>query len=73
MRQAAVKILLFYFAELGGLGGVDVVVTTLAAQFKAAGHDTGIVEVTRGPARKRLLLDRTPVFSITAPDRKSVV
>ncbi|MGE5324562.1 MAG: glycosyltransferase family 4 protein [Actinomycetota bacterium] len=61
------RILLFYFAELGGLGGVDVVVTTLAAQFRAAGHETGIVEVTQGPALRRLLPDRTPVFSVTAP------
>jgi glycosyltransferase involved in cell wall biosynthesis len=61
------KILLFYFAELGGLGGVDVVVTTLAAQFKAAGHTAGIVEVTKGRQTKRLLPDGTPVWSVTAP------
>lgn len=66
------KILLFYFAELGGLGGVDVVVTTLASQFKAAGHAAGIVEVTKRAAKKRLLADGTPVWSITAPSYPTI-
>lgn len=67
LPSSSMRILLFYFAELGGLGGVDVVVMNLASRFNAAGHTTGIIEVSKGPQTKRVLEGKTPVWSITAP------
>jgi glycosyltransferase involved in cell wall biosynthesis len=61
------RILLFYFAELGGLGGVDVMMTTLTTRFRDRGHETGIIEITRGKASRRRLPDGTTVWGITAP------
>jgi len=66
------KILLFYFAELGGLGGVDVVVMNLAAKFRAAGHAAGIVEIVGGEPKKRRLPDGTPVWGVTAPSYPNI-
>jgi glycosyltransferase involved in cell wall biosynthesis len=65
------KILLFYFAKLGGLGGVDVMMTTLAARFRDQGHETGIVEITQGERSRRRLPDGTMVWGITAPSYPS--
>jgi glycosyltransferase involved in cell wall biosynthesis len=66
------RILLFYFAELGGLGGVDVMMTTLTARFKDRGHETGIVEITQGRRSRRRLPDGTSVWGITAPSYPSL-
>lgn len=43
------RILLFHFAELGGLGGVEVVVTQLASAFAGCGHPTLLVELGIAP------------------------
>jgi len=69
---AGMKILLFYFSELGGLGGVDVVVMNLAAKFRAAGHAAGIVEIAGGKPNKRNLPDGTPVWGVSAPSYPTV-
>lgn len=66
------KILLFYFAELGGLGGVDVMITKLADRFRAAGHDPGIVEVTKRPFSRRRLASGTRAWGVTAPSYPSI-
>lgn len=66
------KILLFYFAELGGLGGVDVVVMNLAAKFRSAGHAAGIVEIVDGKPNKRSLPDGIPVWGVTVPSYPTV-
>jgi glycosyltransferase involved in cell wall biosynthesis len=61
------RILLFYFAELGGLGGVEVVVQNLARAFNKSGHQAGIVELARHRRPKRTLPGGIPVWSVTAP------
>jgi glycosyltransferase involved in cell wall biosynthesis len=65
------RILLFYFAKLGGLGGVDVMMTTLAARFRDKGHETAIVEITQGSRSRRHLPDGTEVWGVTAPSYPS--
>lgn len=59
------KILQFHFMELGSLGGVDVVVATLAERFTACGHPTGIAEITKGFKEVRRLPSGTPVWGVT--------
>lgn len=66
------KILLFNFTELGGLGGVDVMVVTLARQFNQAGHAAGIIEIAKGPKPHRQLPDHTSVWAVTVPSRLTV-
>ncbi len=66
------KILLFYFSELGGLGGVDVVVMNLAAKFRSAGHAAGIVEIAQGKPNRRTLPGGTPVWGVTAPSYPNI-
>lgn len=65
------KILQFHFAELGGLGGVDVVVTTLSSQFAQRGHETGVLEIAKQYKPLRRLADGTPVWGVTVPSRLS--
>lgn len=66
------KILLFYFSELGGLGGVDVLVSTLAGQMNQAGHPTGIIEIAKHFKRRRNLPDSTAVWGITVPSHPTI-
>lgn len=66
------RILLFHFAELGGLGGVDVVVSTLARQFRQAGHEAGIIEIGKSFRPKSLMLDGTPVWRVIAPSQPTI-
>lgn len=66
------RILLFYFAELGGLGGVEVVVLNLAEAFVRNGHPTGIVELARQRGPRRALPGDIPVWGVTAPSYPSV-
>ena len=65
------RILLFYFAELGGLGGVDVMMSTLARGFTKAGHATGVVEIAKSYKPRRELADGTPVWGVTVAPRPS--
>jgi L-malate glycosyltransferase len=66
------RILLFYFAELGGLGGVEVVVLNLARLFTERGHPTGIVELAPERKPKRVLQGEIPVWSVIAPSYPSI-
>lgn len=66
------RILLFNFAELGGLGGVDVVVSTLARKFREAGHQAAIVEIGNSYKPRSLSSDGTPVWRVTAPSYPTI-
>jgi glycosyltransferase involved in cell wall biosynthesis len=61
------KILLFYFCELGGLGGVEVAVRLLAGAFTERGRPSGIVELTEQWKPQRLLPSGIPVWGVSAP------
>src|SRR5690349_8575003 len=63
------RILLFYFSELGGLGGVDVMMSTLGTAFADAGHPTGIVEIARSFKPRRVLSNGLPVWGVTVASR----
>lgn len=65
------KVLEFHFAELGGLGGVEVVVTTLSRQFTQSGHETGVVEIAERFKPLRRLSDSTPVWGVAVPSNLS--
>lgn len=71
-ESAKMRILLFHFAELGGLGGVDVVVSTLARQFRQAGHEAGIIEIGKSFQPKSFTLDGTPVWRVIAPSEPTI-
>lgn len=66
------RILLFYFAELGGLGGVEVAVLTLAEALAERGIPAGIVEISVGRMSRRALPNGIPVWSVTAPSYPSL-
>jgi glycosyltransferase involved in cell wall biosynthesis len=66
------KILLFYFAELGSVGGVEIVVRELASSFSRRGHPAGIVELTHRPKARQETPDGTPVWGVTAPSYPKV-
>ncbi len=59
------RILLFSFAELGGLGGVEVVVRQLARGFRAQGHESGIIEIAPQTKPQREI-DGVPVWAVSA-------
>lgn len=61
------NVLLFYFAELGGLGGVEVAVVQLAEAFTRLGHPSGIAEIAGNWKPRRLLPGGIPVWGVTAP------
>jgi glycosyltransferase involved in cell wall biosynthesis len=63
---SSVRVLLFYFAELGGLGGVEVAVVTLAAALKQRGSAAAIVEIAPEQAPSRTLPNGIPVWTIAA-------
>ena len=65
------RVLLFYFAELGGLGGVEVAVVTLAEALKLRGFSAAIVEIARESKPGRVLPNDIPVWGITAPSYPS--
>jgi len=46
--------------------------TTLTARFKDRGHETGIVEITKGRCSQRRLADGTMVWGVTAPSYPSL-
>jgi glycosyltransferase involved in cell wall biosynthesis len=66
------RILFFYFAELGHLGGVETTVLNLAKAFSRAGHDSGIVEMAPSAKPTRLLDGAYPVWTIAAPSNPSI-
>jgi glycosyltransferase involved in cell wall biosynthesis len=66
------KILLFYFAELGTVGGVEIVVRELASSFSRRGHPSGIIELTREPKSRQETSDGTPVWGVTPPSYPKV-
>ena len=72
LESAKMRILLFHFAELGGLGGVDVVVSTLARQFRQAGHEAGIIEIGKSLQPKSFRVDGTPVWRVIAPSQPTI-
>jgi len=61
------RLLLFYFAELGGLGGVEVAVLTLAEASAKYGISAAIVEIAPQQKHHRVLPNGIPVWSVTAP------
>jgi glycosyltransferase involved in cell wall biosynthesis len=61
------KILLFYFAELGYLGGVEMTVLGLADAFAKLGHDSAILEMAPAWKPRRVLENGIPVWGIGAP------
>lgn len=73
IEDQRMRILLFHFMEIGSLGGVDVIMSLLAQRFKASGHPTGIVELTKGPAHRRCLSDGTPIWGVTTPSYPAVL
>lgn len=66
------KILFFCFKELGGLGGVEVLVLSLAKGLKALGHSVGILEIAKHPEPLRHLPDGIPVWGVTAPSYPAI-
>jgi glycosyltransferase involved in cell wall biosynthesis len=60
------RILLFQFTILGGLGGVEVAVLRLAEEFTKAGHCSGILELGSGWRPQRIVPGNIPVWEITA-------
>jgi glycosyltransferase involved in cell wall biosynthesis len=62
-----VRILLFHFAELGGLGGVEVVVVQLARAFRERGHAAAILEVGKSWRSERKGPGGIPLWTLTAP------
>jgi glycosyltransferase involved in cell wall biosynthesis len=61
------RILLFYFAELGHVGGVEMTVVKLAEAFVKRGHLTGILEFSDAWKPHRELESGIPVWGIAAP------
>lgn len=59
------RILLYYFSELGGLGGVNEVVRTLASGFVEAGCPTGILEMGKNRRPRRFIEENIPVWTMT--------
>jgi glycosyltransferase involved in cell wall biosynthesis len=66
------RVLLFYFAELGSLGGVEVVVRNLAEKFTARGFPAGIAEIAPAWKQKRFLSNGIPVWGVTAPSYTTI-
>jgi glycosyltransferase involved in cell wall biosynthesis len=60
------RVLLFHFAELGGLGGVEVAVVTLAEALSSRGSASAIVEVSPEGKPRRVLPNGIPVRSVAA-------
>jgi len=61
------RILLFHFAELGGLGGVEVAVLKLAEALTGRQSVPAIVEIAPEQKPRWNLANGTPVWSVTAP------
>jgi glycosyltransferase involved in cell wall biosynthesis len=61
------KILLFYFAELGHLGGVETVVCNLSRVFAEQGHTPAILEFSATRKALSPLDVGVPVWSISPP------
>jgi glycosyltransferase involved in cell wall biosynthesis len=60
------RVLLFHFAELGGLGGVEVAVVTLAEALSSRGSTSAIVEIAPEGRPRRVLPNGIPVWSVAA-------
>jgi len=65
-ENPGMRVLLFHFAELGGLGGVEVAVVTLAETLRQRGFATAIVEIAPERKPRRTLTSGTPVWTIAA-------
>ncbi len=61
------RILLFYFAELGHIGGVEMTVVKLAEAFAKRGHPAGILEFSYTWKPRRESENGIPVWGIAAP------
>lgn len=61
------RLLFFYFAELGGLGGVEVAVLTLAEALSQRGIVAGIAEIAPKRKPRRTLPNGVPVWNVTSP------
>src|ERR1700730_14943403 len=61
------KVLLFHFADLESLGGVETAVLRLAEAFTNLGHPSGIVEIAPRWKPPRMLSMDIPVWTVTAP------
>jgi len=61
------RILLFYFAELGHLGGVEMTVVKLAEAFVGRGHPAGILECSNNWKPRRVLGNGIPVWGLATP------
>ncbi|MFZ1006386.1 MAG: glycosyltransferase family 4 protein, partial [Candidatus Sulfotelmatobacter sp.] len=60
------RVLLFHFAELGGLGGVEVAVVTLAKALLARGSSAAIVEIAPKRRTQRSVPGGIPVWTVAA-------
>jgi glycosyltransferase involved in cell wall biosynthesis len=60
------RVLLFHFAELGGLGGVEVAVATLAEALNLRGWSSAIAEIAPEGKPPRVLPNNIPVWSVAA-------
>jgi glycosyltransferase involved in cell wall biosynthesis len=60
------RVLLFHFAELGGLGGVEVAVLTLANALVERGSSAAIVEIAPERKPQRILPGGIPVWTVAA-------
>jgi glycosyltransferase involved in cell wall biosynthesis len=67
------KILLFYFAELGYVGGVEMVVRNLARAFAERGHSPAILQFSENRRVKPLAEFPFPVWSIVPPSYPRLV
>ena len=66
------KVLLFYFSELGPLGGVAVAVKCLANEIVSRGHRAGIVEMGTYCKPRKVLQNGTPIWTISQPSNLTV-
>src|SRR5437879_12023748 len=61
------RILLFYFAEFGHIGGVEMTVVKLAKAFIGQGHTAGILECSDTWKPRREMENGIPVWGIATP------
>src|SRR5580692_3975891 len=66
------RVLLIHFAELGHLGGVEVVVRDLAERLSERGCPAGVVEIAPVRKAKRFLSNGTPVWGVSAPSYTTI-
>lgn len=63
----SMRVLFFYYAESGLVGGVETVVVSMAQSLTQLGHPSGIVYFADSWKPRRLLHESIPIWSIASP------